>query len=88
MGTITLKNGESFETDMCLPIGTGALTVTVFGKTMAQAAALLSGSDATEEFIYESDNGYRETFRGYTELIFVMREGDHLRTELRKEANA
>ena len=88
MGIITLKNGKSFETDMCLPIEPNALTITVFGKTMNQAVTLLNNSKNTEEFVYESDNGYTETFRGYTELSFILREGDHLRTELRRGLNA
>lgn len=88
MGTITLKNGKSFDTDMCLPISTDALTITVFGKTMNQAVTLLNSSKNTEEFIYASDNGHTETFRGYVELSFLLREGDHLRIELRKGVTA
>ena len=75
---IRLKNGAEIATDFCHPIG-GQLSFTAFGISFADLAALLSDPDAAGSITYITAGGTVKVFEGYTELIAISKEEDHLR---------
>lgn len=78
MADMTFNNGVSAKTDMCIAAG-GRLTFTLYGMTISDAVKIVDDPENVREIL--SNN---LTYEGYTDLLCIAKEGDHLRATLGK----
>lgn len=86
MSRLEFSDGTIVDTDFCYPLGQ-QLNLTLYGVSLASAAALLADApERTGRIIFAGENGYRLSHEGYTALVSLSQESDHLRAILQKGA--
>lgn len=86
MSKVILSNGDAFVSDFCYPSGT-QLLFTAFETSFFAAADLLDNMPSdTAKISFRGENGYEAVYDGYTTLVSLVRDGDHLLVTMGRES--
>ena len=82
---IIFADGTEMPSDFCVQENHADICFDLCETDLVKVAVLISDKKKLEKITYQSGNGYRVEFKGFTALRFMGAAPGHIRVGLRKE---